>query len=172
MTRGVAVDQNGDVWTSCYSTNKLLKFNAAGTLLGSWPVGAGPVGAAVDGDRKIWTVNQSANTATRFDPLTGTTQSFPTGGAPYSYSDMTGFQQRNFTQRQGDWTVVHDSATENAVWGAGAVEHRGAGQRAGRHQHHRGGAHRRHPGGPGQRALDHGDQRRGRQAWPTGASSR
>ncbi|HEX8697572.1 MAG TPA: choice-of-anchor A family protein, partial [Myxococcaceae bacterium] len=117
MTRGVAVDQNGDVWTSCYSANRLLKFNAAGTLLGSWPVGNGPVGAAVDGDRKIWTVNQSADTATRFDPVTGTTQSFPTGGAPYSYSDMTGFQQRNFTQRQGDWTVVYDSNTEGAVWG-------------------------------------------------------
>jgi choice-of-anchor A domain-containing protein len=117
MTRGVAVDQNGDVWTSCYSTNRLLKFNAAGTLLASYPVGAGPVGAAVDGDKKIWTVNQSADTATRYDPVTGATQSFPTGGSPYSYSDMTGFQQRNFTQRQGDWTVVHDSGVENAVWG-------------------------------------------------------
>jgi choice-of-anchor A domain-containing protein len=117
LTRGVAVDQNGDVWTSCYSTNRLLKFNAAGVLQGSWPVGAGPVGTAVDGDRKIWTVNQSADTATRYDPVTGATASFPTGGSPYSYSDMTGFQQRNFTQRQGDWTVVYDSGVENAVWG-------------------------------------------------------
>jgi len=117
FTRGVAVDQNGDVWTSCHSTSRLLKFSPAGALLGSWPVGSGPVGAAVDGDRKIWTVNQNADTATRFDPVTGATQSFPTGGSPYSYSDMTGFQQRNFTQRQGDWTVVYDSGSENAVWG-------------------------------------------------------
>jgi len=118
LTRGVAVDQNGDVWTSCFSTNRLLKFNSAGVLLGNWAVGAGPVGAAVDGDRKIWTVNQSGDTATRFDPATNTTQSFPTGGSPYSYSDMTGFQQRNFTQRQGDWTAVHDSGIEDAIWGA------------------------------------------------------
>ncbi|HLL03183.1 MAG TPA: choice-of-anchor A family protein [Myxococcaceae bacterium] len=118
LTRGVAVDQNGDVWTSCFSTNRLLKFNSAGVLLGSWAVGSGPVGAAVDGDRKIWTVNQSGDTATRFDPVTNTTQSFPTGGSPYSYSDMTGFQQRNFTQRQGDWTAVHDSGIEDAIWGA------------------------------------------------------
>jgi choice-of-anchor A domain-containing protein len=117
LTRGVAVDNNGDVWTSCWGNSRLLKFNAAGVLLNSIPVGSGPVGAAVDGDRKIWTVNQSGDTATRYDPATGTTASFPTGGSPYSYSDMTGFQQRNFTQRQGDWTVVYDSGSENAVWG-------------------------------------------------------
>jgi choice-of-anchor A domain-containing protein len=116
-TRGVAVDGNGDVWTSCWSDNRLLRFNSAGVFLGSWPVGAGPVGAAVDSDGRVWTVNQSSDTATRYDPATGATQSFPTTGHAYSYSDMTGFQQRNFTTRQGDWTAVHDSGRPDSVWG-------------------------------------------------------
>ncbi|WP_324991385.1 choice-of-anchor A family protein [Hyalangium sp.] len=116
-TRGVAVDSNGDVWTSCWSNNRLLRFNSAGTYLGSWPVSAGPVGAAVDGDGKIWTANLTSDTATRFDPLTNTSQSFPTSGQAYSYSDMTGFQQRNFTVRQGDWTVQHDAGQNGAIWG-------------------------------------------------------
>jgi choice-of-anchor A domain-containing protein len=30
---------------------------------------------------------------------------------------MTGFQQRNFTQRQGDWTVIQDSGSESSQWG-------------------------------------------------------
>jgi choice-of-anchor A domain-containing protein len=115
-TRGVAVDTNGEVWTSCYSTNRLLKFNATGTFMGSWPVGSGPVGTAVDADGKIWTVNQGADTATRFDPLTSTSQSFPTGGSPYSHSDLTGFQHRNFTLSQGHWTVTHDAGQENSTW--------------------------------------------------------
>jgi choice-of-anchor A domain-containing protein len=116
-TRGVAVDKNGDVWTSCFSGSRLLRFNSAGTYLGSWPVGSGPVGAAVDGDGKIWTINLNGNSATRFDPATTGLQSFPVSGTPYSYSDMTGFQQRNFTQRQGDWTVIHDSGNTASIWG-------------------------------------------------------
>jgi len=124
-TRGVAVDKNGDIWVSCYRDSKLLHFNSAGTLLESWPVGAGPVGAAVDGKGKIWTVNWDSVTATRYDPLKSSAQTFPAGepafgdrDIPYSYSDMTGFQQRNFTQRQGDWTVQHDSAHAGTTWGA------------------------------------------------------
>jgi choice-of-anchor A domain-containing protein len=115
-TRGVALDSNGDIWTSCWSANRLLRFNGNGTFLSSWPVGAGPVGAAVDGDGKIWTINMSGDSATRFDPLTNATASFPTSGKPYSYSDMTGFQQRNYTQRQGDWTVIQDSGRADTTW--------------------------------------------------------
>jgi choice-of-anchor A domain-containing protein len=115
-TRGVALDSTGNIWTSCWSTDKLLKFNGAGTFLASYPVGDGPVGAAVDGDGKIWTVNQNGDSATRFDPATNATASFPTSGRPYSYSDMTGFQQRNYTLRQGDWTIVKDSGHADAVW--------------------------------------------------------
>jgi choice-of-anchor A domain-containing protein len=117
-TRGVAVDGNGDVWTSCWSANRLLRFNSAGVSLGSWAVGAGPVGAAVDSDGRVWTVNITSDTTTRFDPSTGTTQSFNTTGQAYSYSDMTGFQQRNFTARQGDWTATHDSGRADSIWGA------------------------------------------------------
>jgi choice-of-anchor A domain-containing protein len=117
-TRGVAVDGNGDVWTSCWSANRLLRFNSAGVHLGNWAVGTGPVGAAVDSDGRVWTVNITAGTTTRYDPATNTTQSFSTSGNAYSYSDMTGFQQRNFTARQGDWTGVHDSGSPGSVWGA------------------------------------------------------
>jgi sugar lactone lactonase YvrE len=116
-TRGVAVDGDGNVWAACWRDNVLLKFAGDGSFLGSWPVAAGPIGVGIDADGKVWTVNQASDSATRFDPTTGTVQSFPTSGEPYSYSDMTGFQQRNVTLRQGHWTAVHDSGVVSTRWG-------------------------------------------------------
>ena len=46
-THGVAVDAAGDVWASCWSTNRLLRVSPSGTFKQSWAVGARPEGVAV-----------------------------------------------------------------------------------------------------------------------------
>jgi streptogramin lyase len=115
-TRGVSVDGDGNVWVACWSTSRLLKYNSAGVFQGSWQMAPGPLGVSIDSSLKVWTANQSSDSLTRFDPTNGTTQSFPAGGDPYSYWDMTGFQQRNFAQRQGNWTDIHDSGVANKDW--------------------------------------------------------
>jgi streptogramin lyase len=116
-TRGVAVDAQNNIWAACWSEGLLLQFNNNGTLIKSWPVDAGPIGVAIDAAGKVWTVNQSGDSATRVDPETDATNTFHTSGEPYSYSDMTGFQQRHMGVRQGYWTAVHDSVTSNTQWG-------------------------------------------------------
>jgi streptogramin lyase len=116
-TRGVAVDGTGDIWAACWLTNRLVHFNSAGTFLGSYPTAAGTLGVAIDNDGKVWTANQSSNTVTRVD-RGGSIQSYPAGGHPYSYWDMTGFQHRHFTMREGEWTVLQDSGTLGKSWGS------------------------------------------------------
>ncbi|HYO53461.1 hypothetical protein [Archangium sp.] len=115
-TRGVAVDGDGNVWAACWKDNMLLKFSSDGSF-DRWVVGEGPIGVGIDTDGKVWTVNQSGDSATRFDPATRTSLSVPTSGQPYSYSDMTGFQQRHMGLRQGHWTAVHDSSVASTRWG-------------------------------------------------------
>lgn len=115
-TRGVAIDGNGFIWTANYDQNVLLKFSPAGNFLAAYSVASGPIGVAVDSLGKIWAVCQSSNTCTRIDPVTGARADFPAGGEPYSYSDMTGFQLRNYAARQGSWTVLCDGGSYAAVW--------------------------------------------------------
>ncbi|HEX8819042.1 MAG TPA: kelch repeat-containing protein, partial [Archangium sp.] len=116
-SRGVAVDAKGDVWAACWSNNRLLRFNSAGTLLASYPTAAGTLGVAIDSENKIWTSNQTSDTVTRIDPTNGSIQSYPAGGHPYSYWDMTGFQHRHFTMREGEWKVMQDSGKPGTHWG-------------------------------------------------------
>ncbi|HEX8436479.1 kelch repeat-containing protein [Archangium sp.] len=115
-TRGIAVDGEGDIWAACYLNNRLLRFNSAGTFLGSYPTAAGTLGVAIANDNTIWTANQNSNTVTRVHPGVSI-QSYPAGGHPYSYWDMTGFQHRHFTMREGDWTVVQDGGKPGTTWG-------------------------------------------------------
>lgn len=116
-TRGVAVDGEGNVWTACWNGDVLLKFDKNGYFR-SWPVGAGPIGVSIDADGKVWTVDQTTQTATQFDPTTNkVSQSVLTSDETYSYSDMTGFQQRHMGVRQGHWTAVHDSGIASTRWG-------------------------------------------------------
>lgn len=115
-TRGVAIDGNGFIWTANYDQNALLKFSPAGNFLAAYGVATGPIGVAVDSLGKIWAVCQTSNTCTRIDPATGARADFSAGGEPYSYSDMTGFQLRNYAARQGSWTVLCDGGSYAAEW--------------------------------------------------------
>jgi hypothetical protein len=79
-----------------------------GQYVGSYRVGSGPIGIAVDNDGNIWAVNHGSNNTTKLDPNGQRLGTYAVGRGPYTYSDMTGFQLRNFTVRQGRWTVVFD----------------------------------------------------------------
>lgn len=115
-TRGVAVDGEGNVWVSHFDANRLLKFSWDGIYLNSYPVASGPIGAAVDADGMIWAVGGTSNACTRINPTNGDRADFTAGGEPYSYSDMTGFQLRNFGARAGSWQVVCDAGGNGATW--------------------------------------------------------
>ena len=71
MTRGVAVDQSGNVWVNCYGEktthwtcnsndgdNSVMHVDGATLdVLGVYPVGVGPLGITATADGTVWTVN-------------------------------------------------------------------------------------------------------------------
>ena len=87
---GIAIDNNGKIWTSGINGNTAQRINP-----NAGPIGGGgfPVGA-VD-----LTVNLGA------------------GAGPYTYSDMTGFVAINATVPSGSWTVIHDGQIAGRKWG-------------------------------------------------------
>jgi DNA-binding beta-propeller fold protein YncE len=94
--RGVAVDEDNNIWASNYDTFKLHRFAADdGSGLATWDLpGAAPaVGVGVDRNGLVWTVAQGSNSIARYNPSTSAMESFPVGQTPYTYSDFLGFQR-------------------------------------------------------------------------------
>ncbi len=93
--RGVAVDEDNNIWASNDDQTTLYRFSAVdGSDLESWTVpGATPIGVGVDRYARIWTINHGSNDAARFDASSETFDSFPVGVGPYTYSDFLGFQR-------------------------------------------------------------------------------
>jgi streptogramin lyase len=117
-SRGVAVEQNGDVWVANSGTHTVGHLGNDGSNKGAVPVGNQPTGVAIDAAGKVWVTNLGSHNTTRVNPADHTTQTFAVGFAPYNYSDMTGFVVRNLTTTQGTWTVTHDSTAAGTPWGA------------------------------------------------------
>ena len=67
-----------------------------------------PIGLGVANDGDIWAVCNRADSTERFGPDGTSRGRTDVGDAPYSYSDITGFQLRNFTAPTGYWRVVFD----------------------------------------------------------------
>jgi hypothetical protein len=117
-THGITVDASGDIWASCWSTNRLLRVSPSGTFKQTWVVGSRPEGVAVASDGKLWTVNTNTSSLNAIDPaVPSLSQSFSVGGGPLTYADMTGFQHHAFILRQGSWRVIHDSGRARTHWG-------------------------------------------------------
>ncbi|HYF91399.1 MAG TPA: hypothetical protein VD969_04055 [Symbiobacteriaceae bacterium] len=115
--RGVAVEDNGDVWVANSSTGRANHLGNDGSNKGNVITGNTPTGVAVDAAGKVWVTNYGSSNVTRIDPVTHAASNFAVGAGPYNYSDMTGIIVRNITTTVGTWTVVHDSGEAGTDWG-------------------------------------------------------
>jgi streptogramin lyase len=108
-TRGVTVDGDGMIYVTASGTDRVGKFNPS-TSTWEWTVETceTPIGAGVASDGNIWVVCQHDDEARRYDTDGIELDSVATGNGPYSYSDMTGFQLRNFTAPSGTWSTTFD----------------------------------------------------------------
>ena len=118
---GVAVDNNGKIWVSCFSGNKVQRIdpNAGPLMLNNMVVGSGgyPVG--------MLDLDVSLNPPLAFNPPMGTdTTASPYNslGAilpadPYNYSDQTGYSLLGVTSPGGFWNVIRDGCVNGLDWG-------------------------------------------------------
>lgn len=109
-TRGVAIDRDGFVWIVSSGSNRAGQFNPA---TNSWvrtvPVCGQPTGVGVASDNNLWVGCYDTDNAVRINRSTWAVDiTLPTGDGPYSYSDLTGFQLRNFTAPSGYWRNIFD----------------------------------------------------------------
>jgi streptogramin lyase len=116
-TRGVAIDGEGAVYVTASSTDRLAKFLPDGSGGGSWawtvPTCSNPIGVGIAPDGNIWINCYNSNNVQWFEPATGTSLgTIAVGSNPYSYSDLTGFQLRNFTAPRGVWRNVFQCRPE------------------------------------------------------------
>ncbi|MEM1347014.1 MAG: MopE-related protein [Myxococcota bacterium] len=106
QNRGIASDNQGIVWTVSSARNKLAAFDMeTGDYLGAANTCGRPTGVALDRNNKIWvtcadghvrryprpTVSSSGSRVLQVSEL-----DIDMGYSSYSYSDMTGYQLRNF----------------------------------------------------------------------------
>ncbi|MBM3878258.1 MAG: hypothetical protein FJ387_00810 [Verrucomicrobia bacterium] len=119
-SRGVAVTEDGDVWTADSAPGTLTRWSNDGRLKATIAVGAAPTGVTVDAAGKVWVVNNGDEFVKRINPLTDQVdlEKRILGGRHYGYSDMTGIVSRTATTRFGVWSLVHDSRFPGATWGA------------------------------------------------------
>ena len=107
-TRGVAVDATGTVWLASSGNDRLARFDATGTLLGTSLTCRDPIGVGVATDGDVWSMCNGDDLAQRWTSGGALRAEVGVGDAPYSYSDMTGFQLRAFTAPSGTWTQAMD----------------------------------------------------------------
>ena len=127
--RGIAVDQNGDVWASSSNSNRVIKFEFdedGRTLLNRLTINVGsePTAVVMDAEGFIWTTARGSDQAWKIDPDTDTVvEGWPvtTGDYPYNYSDMTGVIRLTVTERRGTWTEIMDGEAQGIAWGAAAA---------------------------------------------------
>ena len=108
--RGIAADGNGFIYVANDESSHVHKIDAnTMAVVGKTDLGAGhfPIGMAVDFDGMVWAINHTTSTGTRIDPSDMSILfETPTGPKPYTYSDMTGFQQKTIVAPKGTYTHV------------------------------------------------------------------
>jgi YVTN family beta-propeller protein len=119
-SRGVVITPSDNhVWIANSNSNTVTRLDNNGLLLATIFVGNTPTGVAVDGAGKVWVTNLGSDDVMRINPATNSvdlTVPLGAGAGPYNYSDMTG-STLIAPPNTGTWTVVHDSAILDAVWG-------------------------------------------------------
>jgi len=119
QTRGVAVTDDGDVWTANSGPGTVTRYSNDGAYKATIPTGSVPTGVSVDADGQVWVANNGDEYIRRINPKTDTVDLTKRigGSVHYGYSDMTGVIARNTTARFGTWTVTHDAIVELTHWG-------------------------------------------------------
>jgi streptogramin lyase len=109
-TRGVAIDRDGFIWIASSGSNRVGQFDPVSrTFVRTVAVCSQPTGVGIDSSNNVWTNCLSDGFVNRINRTTFTVDtSIYSGGAPYSYSDLTGFQVRNFTAPRGFWRSIFD----------------------------------------------------------------
>ena len=103
VTRGVAVDLDGNIWAAGWSDRALYKFNPDGELLLTVPVGDSMMGVAVDAEGGIFGISTSR--AYRYNTNGVELCRSERLPALYTYSDMTGIQLLTITLSTGRWSI-------------------------------------------------------------------
>ncbi len=117
-SRGLAVTDDGDVWSANSAPGTVVRFSNDGKIKATISVGAAPTGVAVDSAGKVWVVNFGDEFIKRIDPVTDRIdlEKRVVGGTHYGYSDMTGIVSRNATSKLGVWRVIHNSRYAATAW--------------------------------------------------------
>jgi streptogramin lyase len=116
-TRGVAIDGDGRVWVASYGTDRVALFDpGTRSFVGSYPVCDGPTGVGIDNNGRPWVPCYLSNDVVQVGADGSITARIAVGQNPYSYSDLTGFQLRNFTARRGFWNVELDCGSIDCVF--------------------------------------------------------
>ena len=117
--RGIAANGNGFVFVANDQSDLVHKIDInTNTVVGTTNLGGGrfPVGMAVDFDGKVWAINQSTSSATRIEPSDMSILfETKTGPSPYTYSDMTGFQQKTIVAPKGTYRHVFKGWAEGTT---------------------------------------------------------
>jgi hypothetical protein len=94
--RGIASDNQGLVWTVSSTRHRLSVWNmSSGQFIASYATCGTPTGVALDRNNLIWVTCADGNVY-RHDRNGQILNQIPMGYSSYSYSDMTGYQLRNF----------------------------------------------------------------------------
>jgi uncharacterized repeat protein (TIGR01451 family) len=128
-SRGVAVNDDGDVWIANSTAGTVTRYSNDGDYKATIIVGNTPTGVSIDNNGKVWVVDNDDEYIHRISPTRNETDSAGNivngvelskriiGTAHYGYSDMTGVISSTITTMKGSWTFIHDSGLENTPWG-------------------------------------------------------
>jgi streptogramin lyase len=114
--RGVAVTNDGDVWTANSAANTVTRWSNDGVRKASIGGFNHPTGVAADAEGKVWVVNYGDAGVGRINPATNKVDlSVQIASGHYGYSDMTGIVARSMTTKLGTWTVTCDSQKADGI---------------------------------------------------------
>ncbi len=115
-TRGVAIDSEGYVWMAASASDRVGRYDPVAGTWQTYPVCDQPTGVGIAPDGNVWAVclgNDRAHRLTADGTFVSETM---VGDQPYSYSDLTGFQLRNFTAPAGTWRGIFDCGHDECLF--------------------------------------------------------
>lgn len=117
---GVTLDKSGDIWASCESINKIVRFSQKDlTVTASVDVGRGPSSICTDWDGYLWTLDEIGATATRVDPREAKrTATAATGRSPFSSTPFAASVKKPGIIPSGSWRTLVDSRRPGSGWGS------------------------------------------------------